>query len=236
MHQLDWPGLLADALVRRFAPPSDLLGLPRQPLPAALQLELDEHKRAGRRLIVVATGAGKDVTMWPLQYYSALVGMLVRDLPCVVYLTGAARETNDAERIMTLNGSSPSIINICGATSLLQLASLLQAVDLFIGNSSGTAHMSAMSGVPTLTLQSATNHPHQWGPIGTKAHCMSLDVPCGRCHIIDLSQCSHGFRCMLDLTPDMVFRQALSMLPVPPGHSSANKAPAKKEKHVELSS
>ena len=49
MHQLDWSGLLADALVRRFAPPPDLLGLPREPLPPALQQHLDEHKQLGQR-------------------------------------------------------------------------------------------------------------------------------------------------------------------------------------------
>ena len=96
------------------------------------------------------------------------------------------------------------------------------------------AHMSAMSGVPTLTLQSATNHPHQWGPIGANAHCMSLDVPCGRCHILDLSQCSHGFRCMLDLTPEMVLRQALTMLATPREQLSRNENPSAKENQVEL--
>ena len=234
IHQLDWPSLVADTLVRRFAPPADLLGLPRHPLPPALQQELDEHRRAGRRIIVMATGAGKDVTMWPFQYYSALVGMLVGALPCAVYLSGSTREGQDAQRIIAENGSSASIVNICGSTSLMQLSTLLKSADLFIGNSSGTAHLSAMSGVPTLTLQSATNHSHQWGPIGVRAFCMSLDVPCGRCHIIDLSQCSHGFRCMLDLTPEMVLRQALSMLPVQSAQASVSNASVEKEKHVEL--
>ncbi len=234
MHQLDWSGFLADALVRRFALQSDLLGLPHQPLPAGLQKNLEEHKHSGERVIVIATGAGKDVTIWPLQYYSALVGKLIAGLPCVVYLAGAAREISDAERIIAENGSPACIVNICGATSLMQLASLLKSADLFIGNSSGTAHLSAMSGVPTLTLQSATNHPHQWGPVGVKAFCMSLDVPCGRCHIIDLSQCSHGFRCMVDLTPEMVFAQALSMLLTPHANLSVNNASVEKEKYVEL--
>ena len=233
MHQLDWSGLVADILVRRFAP-SDLLRLPRHPLPPALQQELDEHRRAGRRIIVVATGAGKDVTMWPLQYYSALVGMLVGALPCAVYLAGSAREGRDAQKIIAENGSPASIVNICGSTSLMQLSTLLKSADLFIGNSSGTAHLSAMCGVPTLTLQSATNHSHQWGPVGARAFCMSLDVPCGRCHIIDLSQCSHGFRCMLDLTPEMVWRQALSMLPVQSAPLPLSNAPVEKEKQVEL--
>ncbi len=236
MHQSDWPSLLADALVRRFAPPTDLLGLPCEPLPPGLQEELDEHRQVGRRIIVIATGAGKDVTMWPLQYYSALVGMLLDAAPCTVYLAGARREAKDAEKIIAENGSSASIVNICGATTLMQLSTVLKSADLFVGNSSGTAHMSAMNGVPTLTLQSATNHSHQWGPIGVNSFCMSLDVPCGRCHIIDLSQCSHGFRCMFELTPEMVFRQALAMLPAKSTRRSLKNVPVERVKHIELHS
>ena len=230
MHQIDWAAFLADALMRRFAPPVDMLGLDRRPLSPDLEQDLDQHKQAGRRIIVVATGAGKDVTMWPLHHYSELVGMLADSLPCVVYLAGAARETGDAQKIIAENESAAVIVDICGSTTLLQLSTLLRSADLFIGNSSGTAHMSAMSGVPTLTLQSATNHPHQWGPIGANAHCMSLDVPCGRCHILDLSQCSHGFRCMLDLTPEMVLRQALTMLATPREQLSLKREPFGKGK------
>ena len=31
MHQLDWSGLVVDTVVRRFAPPPDLLSLPSEP-------------------------------------------------------------------------------------------------------------------------------------------------------------------------------------------------------------
>jgi ADP-heptose:LPS heptosyltransferase len=163
-----------------------------------------------------------------------LIEKLAGVSPAVVYLVGASREVPDADRIVTATGASGSVINICGKTSLLQLATLLKSVDLFIGNSSGTAHLSALSGTPTLTLQSATNHSHQWGPIGVNAFCMSLDVPCGRCHILDLSQCSHGFRCMLDMTPDMVFRQAMRMLSTRGTAHPHHKTIAEKQKHVEL--
>jgi ADP-heptose:LPS heptosyltransferase len=228
MHQLDWSGLVADMLIRRFATGPDLIQLPSSPLPAALQANLDEGRRAGDAIIVVATGSGKDVTMWPLDYYSLLVGKLLAALPCTIYMVGGSRDSDDAERIISENGSSSSVVNICGLTSLLELATLLKSTDLFIGNSSGAAHLSAMSGAPTLTIQSGTNHSHQWGPVGPKAFCLSLEVPCNRCHIIDLSQCSHGYRCMTELTPDIVFQQACSMLPKRSARHAVIDAPVKR--------
>jgi ADP-heptose:LPS heptosyltransferase len=189
-----------------------MLGLPSPPLPSSVQTGLDEFRRGGQAVIVVAIGSGKDVTMWPLRYYSALVGMLLSASPCAVYLVGSSQERADAEQIVADNQSPPSLVNLCGATSVTQLTTLLKSTDLFLGNSTGTAHLAAMSGAPTLTLHSGTNDPAQWGPIGAKTVCMSLDVPCRRCHIIDLSQCAHGYRCMVELTPEIVFQQVSAML------------------------
>lgn len=213
VHAMDWSGFIVDATIRHFLLADDMLAISESTLPPKLEADLATDQEVGRKILMIATGASKDVTKWPLAYFTRLVDLLQQAMPCRVYFVGAARDYAEAELIS--GGASERddrFINACGATSLTQLSSLLKRADLFIGGSTGTTHMAAMSGVNTLALLSATNHPHQWAPVGPRASFLSLDVPCRECHIRFMSQCNHGYRCMTELTPELVFEQALALL------------------------
>ena len=212
VHVTDWGGLIADTAIRHFSADDDLIDMPEIALPPALEAEIAADVTAGRKIVIVAIGANKDVTKWPLAYYGRLIELIQQAVPCGIYLVGAAREHTEAQTIARHRQADGHVVNACGATSLVQLPSLLKRADLFIGGSTGTTHAAAMSGVNTLALLSATNHPHQWAPIGARASFLSLDVPCRECHILFMSQCNHGYRCMIELTPELVFERALTLL------------------------
>ena len=93
--------------------------------------------------VLVHTGAGQKVRVWPLERYRSLVARLERknykvrvvcDLEQQAWWRSAGRADAAAPR------------------SLDELASLLESAGAFIGNDSGPGHLAALSGVPTFTL------------------------------------------------------------------------------------
>ena len=207
-----WGGGIVDMIIGSYRPERDMIRLPAERLPASLADRMAEDKASGRRVVLIATGANKDVTKWPIAYYARLVDLLLQRRDCAIYLIGAGREFDESQAIVDRTGPTDRLANLCGMTTLLQLKSLLDRADLFIGGSTGTTHAAAMSGVPTLALLSATNHPNQWAPLGVNASFLSLDVPCRECHILFLNDCAHGFRCMTELTPEIVMERAIALL------------------------
>jgi ADP-heptose:LPS heptosyltransferase len=115
---------------------------------------------------------------WSARSYAALARALhARGLVCIVVGTLA-----DAEAIAAITDYEPGVINLCGKTSLFELAGLLRRATLVIGNDTGPVHMAATIGAPTLALFSGRSNPTWSKPPGPhvaslqRADLAALDV------------------------------------------------------------
>lgn len=85
----------------------------------------------------------------------------------------------------------PKVVNLAGQTSLRELASLINACDIFLTNDSGPMHIASALNVPLLALFGSTNDrttgPYQGGKVIHK------HVDCSPCY---LRTCPTDFRCM----------------------------------------
>jgi ADP-heptose:LPS heptosyltransferase len=212
LHMTDWIGLVVDVTIRHFAPGVDQLEIPDEQLPPELETAFALDEKAGRKIILIATGTSKDVTKWPLEHYEELVGSLADAIPSTVYLVGAPRERSEAQTIVDKHGRDKRVVNICGMTKLSQLGTVLKRGHLFIGGSTGSTHGASMAGIPTIALLSGVNYPQQWAPVGARAEYLAKAVPCFGCHILFMSDCQHGYRCMMELTPRIVLERAIALL------------------------
>ena len=100
--------------------------------------------------IVLIPGCSPDAPYkrWPAKYYADLATKLrARGRVCVV--VGAA---GDADTIAEIKRLTPDVIDLCGQTSLLELAGILRCAAGAIGNDTGPTHLAAKIGVPTLAL------------------------------------------------------------------------------------
>ena len=84
-----------------------------------------------------------------------------------------------------------------GTTTLPQLAALLAACDVMVGNDTGPLHLAAALGRPCVAPYTCTRVALH-GPYGSFAHCAETSVPCGGSY---LRTCDKLI-CMPDLTPD----------------------------------
>jgi ADP-heptose:LPS heptosyltransferase len=136
---------------------------------------------------------------WPWERFAELILLLAREGHACVLL-GARGEEPEAARILAAaNGMAED------TTGLLDYESLLRAVsacDLVVGNDTGTLHVAAACGVPTVTLFGPTD-PRKWNPIGSTPVFLA-NLPCRPCYYLgSMPPCSH-FSCLRQMETTVV--------------------------------
>jgi heptosyltransferase II len=117
---------------------------------------------------------------------------------------GTANERPIAADIMKSLGASAT--DLTGRTSLLELAAQLRRCRLLLTNDTGTMHLAAYLGVPTISIFGSTE-PQLTRPIGEGHVIIRHHVECSPCF---LRECPLDFRCMKAVTVEEVVRTVLS--------------------------
>jgi ADP-heptose:LPS heptosyltransferase len=99
---------------------------------------------------------------WPAQNFAELSRRLKdRGIPSVTVGT-----STDAKAVAGVKALAPDIIDLCGQTTLFELAGILRQAKMVIGNDTGPLHMAAHLGVPVCALFSGRSSPVWSKPIG----------------------------------------------------------------------
>jgi ADP-heptose:LPS heptosyltransferase len=169
-------------------------GVPAAPPPDLSWLDAPVEKFAlPENYVVLIPGCSPHAPYkrWPPENYVALVRNLqTRDLPCVVVGSWA-----DAENVIDIEAHVP-VINLCGKTSLFELAGVLRHARAVVGNDTGPLHMAAALGMPTLALFSGKSNPDWSKPLGKNSAWLQrrLLTSLGADHVIS------SFNILLDHT------------------------------------
>jgi ADP-heptose:LPS heptosyltransferase len=154
----------------------------------------------GRRIgIVHGSSFNWPQKKWPGAHYARLIALLREDGHEVV-LFGTPPEAEDGRRIAEASGGP-----VRDTTGRLDYAGLLDEIsgcDLVVGNDTGTLHLAAACGVPTVTLFGPTD-PSKWNPLTSTAVFLE-DMPCRPCYYLgSMPPCGH-FNCLRKLQPSLV--------------------------------
>lgn len=99
--------------------------------------------------------------------------------------------------------------NRVGKTSLSELITELKTCDLLLTNDTGTMHLAAALGVPTISIFGSTE-PSLTGPIGSKHRVLRHHVPCSPCF---KRECPFGhYDCMTGVTVEEVVNAVCAQL------------------------
>jgi heptosyltransferase-2 len=161
----------------------------------------------GRPLVILNPGAtNSEAKRWPESRY-AEVSDRFTETGALVVIIGAGTEESLATRIELLtHGERP--VNLVGLTDIPTLCGLLSLARVVISNDTGSAHVAAALGRPTLTIFGPTNE-FETAPLGPKAELVRAPgIECERCM---LRQCPIDHRCMTRITTDEVFGRAAKM-------------------------
>jgi ADP-heptose:LPS heptosyltransferase len=145
-------------------------------------------------------GASSVARQWPVARFARVASLLSERLGIVAVLVGGAAEKPLAAQFrQCFNGPC---LDLVGATSLPLLAAVTARLSLLVSNDTGTLHLAAGLGVPSVAVFLATAQPFDTGPYLEGCLCLEPDLPCHPCSF-GLA-CPHGHACLEAISPDAV--------------------------------
>lgn len=123
--------------------------------------------------------------------------------PVIVGAAGDIATANEVASYM----KTPAVM-LAGQTSITELKGLLALASLVISNDTGTAHVSAALGVPTVVVFGPTDHTST-RPFSDVAAIVRHQVECSPCMLRD---CPIDHRCMTRVEVDQVYRAARELI------------------------
>lgn len=153
-------------------------------------------------------GASEARRQWPPERFAALGDQLWRAAGVRPVLLGAAAEAPLAAAYT--QAAAHPFVNAVGATDIPRLAALLRRCRLLVTNDTGTLHLAAGLGIPSLAFFFATAQPWDTGPYLADCCCLEPALDCHPCAFG--RACPHGERCRWLPEAGPVARLALGYL------------------------
>jgi heptosyltransferase-2 len=144
---------------------------------------------------------------WFPERYADVSDMLVWKYGVKVVIFGAPGDV-DAACAVEAAMDEPNL-NLAGRTNLKQLMALIKRCRVFITNDTGSMHVSAALGTPTLAVFGSTDHIAT-GPSGSGNVVVRDPVQCSPC-LKRTCPLKH-YRCLDNVTVEMVYQAATRML------------------------
>ncbi len=162
------------------------------PAPYSAVEDVESPFAPGRPVVLLADTTNPDPAWtrkrWP--HFPALAEALLAEGRQVGLVGGRG----EAERFEP-DGWPPGVVNLLGAHSLPQTASLIRQADCLVANDSGPAHVAGAVGAFTVVLFGATREAKN-RPLGPRVCVLTDDVDCRPCQYTPRWPACDSFRCM----------------------------------------
>jgi lipopolysaccharide heptosyltransferase II len=172
----------------------------------------DKLKEAGlrqKRFAVLHPGANEPIRRWPVENFVSLARRISEEFGLSVVVSGSTKDIPLGNKIEQL--SCKKIINLCGKTSLKELAALFEKADFVVCGDTGPMHIASAVGTFVICLF-GTASPKITSPRGKgKYVIIQKDVGCIiPCRKLD---CEDN-RCMKAITIDDVLGVIEKLFPI----------------------
>ena len=147
-----------------------------------------------QKYIMVAPGAANEAKRWAPQGFIEVCYQLIKRYQFAIVFVGDAADRGCAERMVEVLGANT--LNLCGRTTLLQLAQVIQKAALGLVNDSAPMHLASYLDVPVLALFGPSD-VHKYGPWGLQGHYVQKNKDCPACQNLT-SRARHN--CMAAIT------------------------------------
>jgi heptosyltransferase-2 len=135
---------------------------------------------------------------WPVERFAAIGDRAIREWGAKVIVIGTEKDLGET----LVSAAAPGVVNFCGTTMLGDALALIKRCRVFVCNDSGLMHVAAALQVPTVAIFGSTDSVAT-GPRGKNSMIVKQDMECSPCL---KPECSVGYRCLLAVQPDEVWR------------------------------
>ena len=162
--------------------------------------------RDGLRLALCPGAEYGPAKRWLPERFAAVAASISAAKSAKWMLFGTAADTAAGDIVATALGENA--VNRIGKTSLDDLITELESCRLLLTNDTGTMHLAAFLGIPTVAIFGSTE-PLKTAPLGDGHVIVRHHVECSPCF---LRECPIDFRCMKTVTVEEVAQAVLSLL------------------------
>jgi len=133
-----------------------------------------------KRVIGIHPGGNWEYKLWDAKNYAHVARLLAQKLNAAILLFAEPNEPEPQNKDPDMINRSPILVK---TGNLRNLAALISACDLYIGNDTGPMHIAAAVDTPVVALFGSTNH-HRSGPYGEKHTVLQSGIAlgCNPCH------------------------------------------------------
>ena len=154
----------------------------------------------GRKFVVVSPGAANQFKRWTPEGFAAVCDELICSLAVKIVFVGDRNDCDAAAAVA--ERMKESAVNLCGKTSLLELADLLRRSFFVIANDSAVMHLASYCDIPTIAIFGPTD-PRKYGPWSSRRRVVRKELFCSPC---EKSGCAYDHECMKHLSPSEVLK------------------------------
>ncbi len=156
-----------------------------------------------RPLYGIQPGASRSFKKLESDSLASVVDYLIQAKRGMVLFLGTAGERALGEEILQrIRSDRASVVNLMGETTLEELGGFLTLCDLLITGDTGTVHVAAAVGTPTLSASYGMTYPYETAPYGPEHLILYSDLPCAPCDDPDL--CRKDMACRRVLQPEVM--------------------------------
>jgi lipopolysaccharide heptosyltransferase I len=150
--------------------------------------------------LVLNLGARWPTKRWPVEHFAEVARRAAERAGAGLVVVGAPEDRPLADRLIEVLAQQ-HVLDLCGRTTLPQLAAVAAGADLFLSNDTGPLHLAAAAGACVLGIYTCTR-PERTGPYGPNAAFVRSAVWCaGSCQ----RSCPR-LECMHELTVERVWK------------------------------
>lgn len=191
---------------------ADLLGAPISPVEFCIATSEQHEMRVSEllhqagvsnkdKLMVITPASSWQSKMWPPERLGIVANYVAERYGYLPILAGAKTDIARAEAVIA--NCKASIVNLCGKTSLKELAVLLRRCNALVGNDSGPTHLAAALGVPVVAIFGPTDAT-RLGPYGDQHITLVNQMACRPCHRRSKAESCPHKKCITEITPAQV--------------------------------
>jgi heptosyltransferase-2 len=164
-----------------------------------------------KRLICIVPSSKHFTKTYPADYYIELMKKFDNEKYCIVMI-GKGEDNKRIEEIQTVTNSN--VINLCDELNLLELAELMKRTALVISGDTGPMHIAETMQIPLVMIAGSSVREFGFYPQSEKAEVLeNTGLTCRPCSHIGRDKCPKGhFKCMKDITPEMVFEKCKKLM------------------------
>jgi heptosyltransferase-2 len=151
---------------------------------------------------------------WPPEHFASLAQRLAQD-DHDIWILGSPNDRDIASAVLAaLPPDVTGVVDLTGRTDLGTAIDLMSVASIVVSNDSGLMHAAAALDAPLVALFGSSS-PAYTPPMSSVARVARIDIACSPCF---KRECPLGhFRCMRDLSPELVYNLA---------RTAASKTPA----------